>query len=111
MFTLERTGFGRAAALRWKTSNSPMEQTRINAANLQHLYCVRIRERMTKKLMTAKQFAEASNISYDRLLKVLRGDIIMRLEDIAAADLILGEVSEFARKEAMLLKQPDARRG
>ena len=111
MFTLERTGFGRAAALRWKTSNSPIEKIRINAAKLQHHYCVRIRERMTNELMTAKQFAEASNISYDRLLKVLRGDIIMRLEDIAAADLILGEVSEFAYRDAMLLKRAEARRG
>jgi hypothetical protein len=101
----EPAGFGRAAILKWKSSDSIGGAARIRAANIQHFYTIRIRKRITDELMTAKQFAAKSGISYDRLMKVLRGEMIMRLEDIAAADLILGEVSELAIRDANRRRQ------
>ena len=93
-------GFGRGENLIWKTSDVPVESTRIRAAKIQHFYSLRIRKRMADKPMSAKQFASESGIRYDRLMKVLRGEMIMRLEDIAAADLVLDEVSELAVRVA-----------
>lgn len=89
-------GFGHGESLIWKTSDVTVELTRIEAAKIQHFYSLRIRKRMVDKPMSAKQFASESGIRYDRLMKVLRGEMIMRLEDIGAADLVLGEVSELA---------------
>ena len=110
-FSVEPRGFGRAENVHWKTSDDGIERSRIQASKLQHLYSVRIRKRMTEKSTSAQQFAALSGISYDRLLKVLRGDVIMRLEDIASADLILGEVSDFAVREAFMQRRSDPRRG
>ena len=101
----EPGSFGQAEVLRWKSGESVGDATRIRAAKLQHFYSIRIRQRIKDKRLTAKQFASESGISYDRLMKVLRGEMIMRLEDIAAADLILGEVSELAIREANRRRQ------
>ena len=101
----EPGSFGRAELLRWKTSDTIAGSARIRAARLQHLYAIRIRKRIIDERTTAKEFASNAGISYDRLMKVLRGEMIMRLEDIAAADLILGEVSELAIREANRRRQ------
>jgi hypothetical protein len=65
----------------------------LGAARYQHIYALRIRARMKAKNHNAKSYAAAAGVRYDRLVKVLRGHAIMRLEDIAAADGILGQVS------------------
>lgn len=104
----ESIGFGRAEALRWKSSDSIVESNRIQAARVQHFYALRIRKRIADQLMTPKQYALKAGISYDRLMKILRGEMIMRLEDIAAADLILGEVSEIAVRAASRRRQVHA---
>ena len=101
----EPGSFGRAEVLRWKTSDTIAGSARIRAARLQHFYAIRIRKRIIDERTTAKEFASKSGISYDRLMKVLRGEMIMRLEDIAAADLVLGEVSEFATRDAVRRRQ------
>jgi hypothetical protein len=115
-YSLEPTAFGYAMTLRWKTSEDQIEAARIQASKIQHLYAVRIRQRMADESVTPKRFATESRISYDRLMKVLRGDVIMRLEDIASADLTLKEVSEFAvhdasRRRAYLASGGDRPRG
>jgi hypothetical protein len=110
-YSTEPRGFGRAEGLHWKTSNDVTELARIRASKLQHSYSVRIRKRMTDMSVSAKQFAAASGTSYERLLKVLRGDVIMRLEDIASADLVLGEVSEFAVQRALQQSRSASPRG
>jgi len=38
--------------------------------------------------------AEKMGCSYARLMRCLRGEIVMRLDDIAWADVVLGEVQE-----------------
>lgn len=101
----EPGSFGRAEVLKWKNSDSIGGAVRIRAARIQHYYAIRIRRRISDERTTAKEFASKSGISYDRLMKVLRGEMIMRLEDIAAADLILGEVSELAIRDASRRRQ------
>jgi AraC-like DNA-binding protein len=76
------------------------EKARARAAELQHWYVLRIRERMVARDLSVKQYAAEAGMSYYRLARLLRGEVILRLEDIAMADLILGEVSEAARVAA-----------
>jgi transcriptional regulator with XRE-family HTH domain len=74
--------------------------SQLGAARLQHLYALRIRQALKSKNRSLKQFAADSGVGYDRMTKMLRGQALMRLEDIAAADHLLGPVGELARYEA-----------
>lgn len=85
-------GFGRVPQLRWVSPRSDAERTFLRAAQLQHQYVLRIRARMDACGMSAKQYAARTGTSYARLMRLLRGEVILRLEDIALADLVLDEV-------------------
>jgi hypothetical protein len=100
--------FGRVHELKWKSveqvqdmypalaSTPARAQALLRAAELQSRYAVRIRHRLSNSSKTLKQYADEAESSYDRTSKVIRGWVLMRLEDIASADVILGEVSEIA---------------
>lgn len=82
------------------------------AAQVQHHACATIRRELKTWVPTAEQtsdiravlaargksaavsktqrYAVLTGTSYDRLVKMLRGEIVMRLEDMAIADAILG---------------------
>ncbi len=60
------------------------------ASQIQHAYAVAIRAAAKKCFGNVKSYATATDANYQRLAKVLRGEAIMRLEDIAAAHLYLG---------------------
>ena len=94
--TFEPQGFGRVEQIRWKTGTLPTEKARAGAAQMQHVYALRIRQRIDARNWSAAQYAQLAGTSYDRLMKLLRGEIILRLEDIAMADLLVGEVSDGA---------------
>lgn len=86
-FTLEPFGFGRVETIKWDEATPP---ARLRAAQLQHQYAIEIRTLALKTFGSIKAYAETIGQSEDRLLKVLRGDAIMRLEDLAAAQVHLG---------------------
>lgn len=94
-FTEQPAAFGRAPELTWRQPEELETKAQARAAELQHRYLLRIRERMKARDISAKQYATAAGMSYHRLSRLL----ILRLEDIAMADLILGEVSDPARAE------------
>jgi len=71
--------------------------TYLETARLQHLLVYRIKQQLKTKKWTAARFASETGMAPDRLRKVLRGDLIMRVEDVMAADLVLGPVSDRAR--------------
>ena len=114
----EPDGFGKASGVRWVPATDEHSAALVRAARLQHLYAVRIRTRanaIAKGKVTPnesgplaarpgadtttplKMLARLSGRSYPRLLRCLRGEVVMRLEDIAWADLVLGEISEQAQ--------------
>lgn len=64
---------------------------------------------MKEKSLNVKKYAAMAGVKYDRMARVLRGEIVMRLEDIALADLVLGEVSEEAQEAAERQRQRDAK--
>ena len=124
-FTLEPDAFGVAVSLRWKTipellaeypefsAKSKVIEARLGAAKLQHAYAYRIRAQMKAAGMKPATYGRASTLTQldkahpaDQINKVLRGAIIMRLEHIAMADLILGEISEFNRAAAARTRAP-----
>ena len=63
----------------------PGEETQQRTARMQHLWAVEITRAATARYGTLKKYADAAGISYDRLTRVVRGEEIMRLEDIAKA--------------------------
>lgn len=102
--TFEPQGFGRVEVIRWKAGTLPAEKARVGAAQMQHVYSLRIRQRIEERSWSAGRYAQLAGTSYDRLMKLLRGEIILRLEDIAMADLLVGEVSDGAIARAATMR-------
>lgn len=72
---------------------SRQDKSRLLAAQMQHDWSMRIRKALRAKKVTLKQYAALpENPGYDRTVKMLRGDVIMRLEDVALAQVVLGAV-------------------
>ena len=93
-FAEDAAGFGRVPAVRWRSAADRREEVFLRAAQLQHQQSLRIRKRMEARGLSPKQYAAQAGTNYPRLLRVLRGEAILRLEDIALADLVLGDVIE-----------------
>jgi hypothetical protein len=85
--------FGRATTVRW-IDVAEEDRHRLRSAQLQHLYAVRIRDRIRLADRNLKDYAASVDCPYDRMSKILRGALPMRLDDIAAADIELGGISE-----------------
>lgn len=85
-YSLEPEGFGKAFSLRWKPADSVLQARYIRAAQMQHQVSLTIALKLRSLGQTRREYAEAVEMSYDRVTKILRGDSLMHLEDIAAAD-------------------------
>lgn len=86
-FTDEPEGFGRVTELRWREDG---DQTQLVAAQLQHRMCREIRQRLKSNGMPLKYYATITDTDYWRLCRVLRGEVLIQLEDIAWAARKLG---------------------
>lgn len=85
--------YGKFEPLSWRSAPSAEERARLIAAQLQHRYSMRIQARLRERRETLKSYAARPETpSYDRLTKVLRGEAIMRFEDVGLAHLLLGEI-------------------
>ena len=112
-FSSEPESFGKARIVGWLPPTDGRSKALSNAARLQHMYAVRIRSRakvIEKGLLNVtgplaartevdkkaplKCLADKSGSSYTRLLGCLRGTVVMRLDDIAWADMVLGDIIE-----------------
>jgi len=114
----EPDSFGKARDVRWLPATDTRSAALSRASRLQHVYAVRIRLRakaITKGAVAhavngplatrpgadttapLKELALASGTSYARWLRCLRGEVVMRLDDIAWADVVLGDISEERR--------------
>lgn len=54
----------------------------IGTAKLQHEFAYRIRDALADRDLTVKEFAKMEGQDYFRWRRLLRGEIIMRLEDV-----------------------------
>jgi hypothetical protein len=76
------------------TSDADLD--RLRAARVQHGYSYRIRLAIrSSKFETAKAFAEGHGLNYARFSRMLRGEIVMRFEDVATAERLLPGVFEY----------------
>ena len=108
--------FGRANDLEWKSlgeitgmyphlaDTEPRGRALLLAARLQHRYARRIRGRLKATDTNLKSYAADAGVGYDRMVKVLRGSAVLRLEDIATADVLIGQVSELSIAEARVAR-------
>lgn len=85
----EPLGFGKVESIRWIEAGSDLDADRILASKLQHEYAVRINRRLKELGKSVRQYAGMTGVGYDRMTRVLRGDAVMRLEDVAQAERLL----------------------
>lgn len=91
-FAVDFHDFGSVRKIRWKAeaSLSGAELDYLLASQLQHAYAVRINEQIAKLHGTMREYANATGHNYQRLGRMLRGEIVMRLDDISNAERHLG---------------------
>lgn len=86
----DRPYFGKVAGISWLEGSTALDEKRIATARLQHAFAVRITDRLRDKGHNVRSYAKLAGVSYDRMAKVLRGEALMRLEDLADAERLLG---------------------
>lgn len=87
-------GFGGYGEVDWIVPRSDDEADRLMAAQMQHRFARQIRRSAGAQYGSVRAYADNHGLSYDRLAKLLRGETLMRLEDIAQADRLLGGILE-----------------
>ncbi|GGI00151.1 hypothetical protein GCM10007170_36630 [Arthrobacter liuii] len=88
----DRPYFGKVARISWLEGRTETEKKRIATARLQHALAVKITGTLRGMRYNVRSYAKLAGVSYDRMAKVLRGEALMRLEDIADAERLLGLV-------------------
>jgi hypothetical protein len=69
-------------------NNVPLdEQDWLRAAQIQDQFARRTRERLGGSI---KEFVKVNELNYKRFTQLLRGEVVMKLEDIALAERVLG---------------------
>lgn len=90
-YSAEPQVFGKAKSIDWRSVTSDDEETQLVASQIQHEFAVAIQRAITASpYRTVEAYARATGADYQRLAKVLRGEAIMRLVDIAGAHRRLG---------------------
>lgn len=87
-----RTLFGKTPVVPWASQTSPARLERLEAARMQHLYALVIRDRIKSRHRSIRDYAAAVGQDEQRLARVLRGQTVMRLDDIGTANVALGDV-------------------
>ena len=105
-FTTEPKAFGHAVAINWLPVG-PRSEAELVASRMQNELCVRIRNAVDESepgklrsyaeslvdesgAMARKDYDKAVRSTYDRLAAILRGERILRLEDVARAKIHFG---------------------
>jgi len=85
--------FGKALGLEWRefdSANEKRERYRSIAARLQSDWAFQIASKVEADGKSLKIYAAVSGMGYDRLGKILWGEVVVQLEDLGAAHSILG---------------------
>lgn len=84
--------FGKFDVITWNPPASPEDNDRLWAAKVHHTFACRINRRLRERRETVAKYAEMTGTGYDRMGKMLRGDVLIKFEDIAQADRLLGRI-------------------
>lgn len=87
-YATDPAAFGRSEVewLRLDPDASEDQKDQLGASKRQHAIAKAIRAAARRKHASVREHAEHNRINYQRLTGVLRGDLILRLEDIANAE-------------------------
>jgi hypothetical protein len=91
-YSLDPESYGKGPVA-WRglsPSASEDEKDQLGASLRQHAIARAIRAFAQSRHGSVRKYADVNNINYQRLTGVLRGDLILRLEDIANAERNLG---------------------
>jgi hypothetical protein len=92
-YAVNPKGFGKERQIEWKQVDDPVEQDRLLAAKIQHKYAVKITERRRELGITLVALsAREGTSSYRANIRTLTGEVCMRLDFIATADRVLGNI-------------------
>ena|SRR5690554_4869304 len=91
--------FGKMANVQWRMPKDAAEIAQQSAARLQHGFSLLIKQQLLKQEITVREFCSAAGKSYDRMLRVLNGQMVMKLEDVGIAEVLLGEVARMVSGE------------
>jgi hypothetical protein len=95
-YVVDSRAFG-GAGVEWRQlapDASEGEKDQLGASQKQHAIAKAVRSAARHKHGSVREYAQLNEINYQRLSGVLRGDLILRLEDIANAERNLGLVAE-----------------
>ncbi|MEV0572779.1 hypothetical protein AB0H79_09725 [Micrococcus luteus] len=81
--------FGRRVDVEWGEAAAAAELAELDAARRQNVITVAIRRALDEQGWTIRWYAQQVGCSYDRMTRLLRGEIVMRLQDITDAERIL----------------------
>ena len=90
-FAVTPTDFGQKSTIEW-VSDADLPNKEIDwlrASQLQHGFARQIRLAIGREFESVQEFADVNELDYRRLSRVLRGEAIMRLEELAAVERIL----------------------
>ncbi|WP_418606163.1 hypothetical protein [Georgenia sp. SUBG003] len=85
--------FGKDEHIAWRSVSGEDHAARLETARLQNTIAARIAAKLRSRGLTVKDYAALAGVGYDRMLKVLRGDVLMRLEDVSDAERLLGGIT------------------
>lgn len=88
----DRRVFGKSDNITWVQATTSEMVRRIEVSRLQHEFALVICRRLGSRSEPLCRYSARVGIGHDRMAKVLRGEVIMRLEDIADADRLLGGI-------------------
>lgn len=106
-FASDASEFARAEVIGWREPASAMEHEQLHAAQLQHIYCYVIRRRARDRYGSLTKYAEVTRQAYDRFSRVIRGEGILRLDDIGLATQHLGQFHDEVHRIQRLYAAPE----
>ena len=87
-FAVNPTEFGQKSSIEWvpdlDLSNKALDW--LKASQVQHGFARQIRLAIGASYDSVQEFADVNELDYRRLSRVLRGEAIMRLDDLAAIE-------------------------
>ncbi len=85
--------FGRVSSIRWfEDQDTDAKKDQLVAAKMQHHYALLIYRGARHEFGSLKGYAIACGMKYERLLKFMRGESVMRFEHLAQAERVLGGI-------------------
>lgn len=92
-FAIDDQLFGKERVIKWRPQGEfdGLELDRWRASRMQHLAACIIREVVgqSARYFSIADYARAADVSERRMASMLRGEVVMRLEDLATAERLL----------------------